>query len=93
MIRAGLAVLAMANVGLVAAGCTTTEMILRPGETEYLIACGAGLGWKVCYGRANEMCPTGYRTLGEEGGFNRTELRISCPIGPGEGHYPRPGRA
>jgi hypothetical protein len=92
MIRSVLVVLVLVNVSLVAAGCTAAEMILRPGETEYLVACGAGLGWKVCYGLAEEMCPTGYRTLCEEGGFNRAELRISCPIGPGEGRYPRPGQ-
>ena len=65
-------------VGL--AGCTTTQEIRRPdGSTEYLIACGAGLGWNICYDRANEVCPSGYKTLSEDAGFNRKELRISCP--------------
>jgi hypothetical protein len=62
------------------AGCTTTQQIRRPdGSVEYLIACGAGLGWNICYERANEVCPSGYKTLSEDAGFNRKELRISCP--------------
>jgi hypothetical protein len=61
-------------------GCTTTQKIIRPnGETEYLIACGAALGWNICYNKANKVCPGGYDTISEETGFNRKELRISCP--------------
>lgn len=60
--------------------CTTTQEIKRPdGRIEYLIACGAALGWNICYDRANELCPNGYETLAEDAGFNRKELRISCP--------------
>ena len=55
-------VVALALVG----GCTTSERILRPGgQVEYLIACGAGTGWNICYAHANEVCPTGYTTLSE----------------------------
>jgi len=62
------------------AGCTTTQEIRRPdGSSEYLIACGASLGWNMCYEKANEVCPMGYQTLSEDAGFNRKELRISCP--------------
>jgi hypothetical protein len=61
-------------------GCTTIQEIKRPnGEVEYLIACGASLGWNICYERANQVCPTGYITLSEQAGFNRKELRIACP--------------
>jgi len=61
-------------------GCTTTQQIRRPdGTVEYLIACGAGLGWNICYNKANEICPTGYTTISEDAGFNRKELRIACP--------------
>lgn len=61
-------------------GCTTVQEIRRPdGTIEYLIACGASLGWNICYERANEVCPTGYKTLSEDAGFNRKELRIACP--------------
>lgn len=62
------------------AGCTTTQEIRRPnGDVEYLIACGASLGWNICYERANEVCPNGYTTISEQAGFNRKELRIACP--------------
>ncbi|MGF6440125.1 hypothetical protein QF002_000934 [Paraburkholderia youngii] len=60
--------------------CTTAQEIRRPGgSTEYVIGCGAGTGWNVCYARANELCPSGYNTLAEDAGFNRKELRIACP--------------
>jgi hypothetical protein len=59
--------------------CTTAQEIRRPGGlTEYVIVCGAGTGWNVCYSRANELCPSGYNTLAEDAGFNRKELRIAC---------------
>jgi hypothetical protein len=65
---------------LLVAACTTTQQRTRPGgESEYVIACGAALGWNVCYKRANEVCPGGYTTLSEDAGFNRKELRIACP--------------
>lgn len=61
-------------------GCTTTQEIKRPnGAVEYVIACGAGSGWNVCYHKANEICPTGYTTVSEDAGFNRKELHIACP--------------
>jgi len=60
--------------------CTTSQEIKRPdGSTEYLVACGAGTGWNICYQKANELCPSGYNTLSEDAGFNRKELRIACP--------------
>jgi hypothetical protein len=75
--RASLTALVMVSVGLLAAGCTTK--ILRPGgETEYLITC-SGFGWHTCYGRANNVCPTGYLTELEDGWGLRNDLRISCP--------------
>ena len=61
-------------------GCTTAQQINRPdGTAEFLVACGAGTGWNICYKRANEICPAGYVTLSETAGFNRKELRFSCP--------------
>jgi hypothetical protein len=65
---------------IIISACTTTQEIRRPdGSTEYLVACGASLGWNICYDKANEICPAGYTTLSEDAGFNRKELRISCP--------------
>jgi hypothetical protein len=65
---------------LLLASCTTIQEIKRPdGTTEYLIACGASLGWNICYDKANQVCPWGYTTLSEDAGFNRKELRITCP--------------
>lgn len=63
-------------------GCTTTQRISRPdGGSEFIVACGAALGWRECYGAAQRLCPQGYRTLDEDQGFNRKELRISCERG------------
>ena len=65
---------------LLLTGCTTTQEIRRPdGKVEYLVACGASLGWNICYDKANQLCPNGYITLSEDAGFNRKELRIECP--------------
>lgn len=65
---------------LLLAGCTTTEVVNRPnGQHEIIIACGAASGWNICYSKANEVCPTGYETLQQSGGFNRKELWIKCP--------------
>ena len=56
------------------------DVILRPGgQVEYLVACGAGTGWNICYSKANELCPGGYTTLSENAGFNRKEMHIACP--------------
>jgi len=56
--------LAVIGFTLFIMGCTTTQEIKRPdGQTEYLIACGASLGWNVCYKKANKICPTGYKYL------------------------------
>lgn len=73
-------ILSLAAVLLGIGGCTTYQEIRRPdGSIEYLVACGASLGWNICYEKANQLCPSGYNTLSEDAGFNRKELRISCP--------------
>ena len=72
--------LTLLTAAIFISGCTTAQEIRRPdGSVEFLVACGAGLGWNICYDKANEICPTGYKTLSEEAGINRKELRISCP--------------
>ena len=68
------------NKTLVSVVNSVEEAFKRPdGSVEYLIACGASLGWNICYDKANDICPSGYTTLSENAGFNRKELRISCP--------------
>ena len=72
-----------AGVVLALGGCSTAQEIRRPdGRVEYLIACGAGAGWNLCYAEANKRCPSGYDTVAETAGVHRKELRISCPPGP-----------
>lgn len=74
----GFAVIATISIAALS-GCTTAQKISRPdGTTEYQIACGAAVGWGVCYSRAEKLCPDGYQTVNEDQGFNRKELRISC---------------
>jgi hypothetical protein len=59
--------------------CTTAEEIKRPsGKTQYIIGCGAAVGWNVCYSRANELCPEGYMDVSKNAGFSRKELIIEC---------------
>jgi hypothetical protein len=70
----------VALLPLLISACTTVQEIKRPdGNTDYIVACGASTGWNICYNKANEVCPAGYNTITEDGGFNRKELRIACP--------------
>ncbi len=63
-----------------AAACTTKQAIKRPdGSRDFVIACGAAVGWSICYNRANQVCSIGYLTISQDAGFNRKELMISCP--------------
>jgi len=60
-------------------GCTISSKIYdREGNEALLIECGAALSFSICHSRAREECPNGYRTLSEDGGFNRKELRVRC---------------
>ncbi len=59
-----------------ATGCTTTTQV---APDQYVVACGAAGPWSTCQGKAHELCPTGYETLQQVGGFNRKELYIKCP--------------
>lgn len=62
------------------AACTTDQMIQRPdGSREFIVACGAAVGWNVCHRRAAELCPTGYDTIQQGNDGNRKELVIACP--------------
>jgi hypothetical protein len=67
------------------AGCTTTQEIKRPnGDVEYLIACGASLGWNICYDRANQVCPRDTRLfLSKVGSIGRNCALCAqqcCPV-------------
>ena len=60
-------------------GCTTANKIFdENGEEALLIECGAAVSFSVCHDRAREECPSGYKTLSENAGFNRKEIRIRC---------------
>jgi hypothetical protein len=84
--RAVVAVVALVMV----AGCTTVQEVRRPGGgRDFLIACGSSTGWNVCYRRANELCPSGWTTVRQDGGFNRKEMVISCPLAPPAGTQPQ----
>jgi hypothetical protein len=70
----------LALAATVLCGCTTAQPINRAdGGHDYVIGCGAGLGWNICYDRANELCPAGYTTASKVAGFDRKELTVSCP--------------
>lgn len=64
---------------LAAGGCTT----LKPGETvHYLVACGGGRTGvpNICYAKAEQLCPGGYRILSQDFGSagDPQSMRIAC---------------
>lgn len=88
--------LAMACGVLLSAACATSQEIKRPGgDREFLIACGSGSGWDVCYRKANEVWPlrlldserrgwlqqkgTSHRVLGGTRALKVTPLPIQAP--------------
>jgi len=61
------------------AGCTTVNKIYeKDGMEALLIECGAATSFSVCHDRAKQECPNGYKTLSEDAGFNRKEIRVRC---------------
>lgn len=61
------------------AGCTTVNSIYdKDGKEALLIECGAAVSFSVCHDRAKLECPNGYKTLFEDSGFNRKEIRVKC---------------
>jgi hypothetical protein len=66
-------------LALAAAGCATSRQApdsTRPGE--YEISCGY-FGWYICYQKADELCPGGYKVVAEsEEHFGGRKTRISC---------------
>jgi hypothetical protein len=68
-----------ASLALAAAGCATSQQASDTGRAgEYQISCGY-FGWYICYERADQLCPGGYRVVAEsEEHFGGRKLRISC---------------
>lgn len=65
------------------AACTTSEQYRRPdGGHNYVIACGAALGWNICLSRAKEECPIGFDVLSQVNDGNRKEMTIACADRP-----------
>jgi len=62
-----------------AAGCATTEQVKDTGRAgEFQISCGY-FAWYICYERADQVCPGGYKVVSEsEEHFGGRKLRISC---------------
>ncbi len=61
------------------AGCTTVHHIRGAnGEGLVMVECGAATSFSICYDRAAKECPSGYRTVSEEPGFNRKALKVVC---------------
>jgi len=67
------------STGMLISGCTTTNRIFeKDGKEALLIECGAAVSFSVCHDRAKQECPNGYKTLSEDAGFNRKEIRVRC---------------
>ena len=66
-------------LSLAAAGCATSQQASDTGRAgEYQISCGY-FGWYICYERAGQLCPRGYKVVSEsEEHFGGRQLRISC---------------
>jgi hypothetical protein len=66
-------------LSLATAGCATSRQ--APDTTragEHQISCGY-FGWYICYERAGQLCPGGYKVVSEsEEHFGGRKLRISC---------------
>ncbi|SOD31150.1 hypothetical protein SAMN06272783_0042 [Serratia sp. JKS296] len=66
-------------IPLILSGCAQSTQIHRgDGQKQYLIECGAGTAWSVCYEEANNVCPSGYADVNKSSGFNRKELIVDC---------------
>lgn len=64
---------------ILVSGCTTSNRIFeKDGKEALLIECGASVSFSVCHDRAKQECPHGYKTLSEDAGFNRKEIRVRC---------------
>jgi hypothetical protein len=66
-------------LSLAVAGCATSQQASDTGRAgEHQISCGY-FGWYICYERAEQLCPGGYKVVSEsEEHFGGRKLRISC---------------
>ena len=61
------------------AACAQSTQINRgDGKKQFLIECGTGTAWSVCYEEANNACPNGYTDVSKSSGFNRKEMTVEC---------------
>lgn len=59
--------------------CTTHNKIYSSdGKLSEYVECGATTSMNICYNRAKEICPLGYKTLDSSEGFNRKTLTFRC---------------
>ena len=67
------------SLSLAAAGCSSVEQARDGGRAgDYEISCSY-FGWYICYERADQLCPSGYKVVSEnEEHFGGRKLRISC---------------
>lgn len=63
---------------IVAAGCASSETIVRPGgPAEYVVSCWY-FGWYICYDKARETCGGDFKIVSHDEGSNGRKLRIAC---------------
>ncbi len=66
---------------LLLAACATSQPVTQPGASgEHAISCSY-FGWYLCYERAKELCPDGYRVLSQSEGYRPKEMRVACSPG------------
>jgi hypothetical protein len=75
----GRTALIAALLALAAAACATSRQAADTSRAgEYEISCGY-FGWYICYDRADQLCPRGYRVVAEnEDHFGGRSTRIAC---------------
>lgn len=69
------------------AGCSTGERMGADGVVEHQLYCGYALPWSVCDGKAQAICPTGYKTVSKTwDAMSGSQMFIRC-----NGDKPAPG--
>lgn len=63
---------------LLVACAQSTQVNRGDGKKQFMIECGAGTSWGVCYEEANNVCPSGYNDVSKSSGFNRKEMIVEC---------------